>query len=136
MRRSFLAVVAGSFAWMVTALGSDFILMSLAPHWFKEGGKVESVPVLLLMLSYSLAFSILGGYVAAFIARRKEVTHAFALGVVQLAMGIVATIKFFDTAPLWWHVALLALLVPANVLGGLLRGGQRGKAAPRPLRAA
>ncbi|HEX8492046.1 MAG TPA: hypothetical protein VF658_04335 [Pyrinomonadaceae bacterium] len=127
MVRSILAVIAGSVTWMVTALGMDTILMSLTPHWFGPNGKVESVPLMLFMMSYSLLFSALGGYVAALIARRKEILHAFVLGVIQLLMGIVATIYFFDTAPLWWHLTFLALLIPANVFGGWLRLNQKDK---------
>ncbi len=125
MLRSILAVIAGSVTWMVTALGTDEILMRVAPQWFGANRKVESVGVLLLMLGYSLLFSVLGGYVAALIAGRKEISHAFVLGLLQLAMGIAATVKFFDSAPLWWHLCLLALLIPANVFGALLRIAQK-----------
>ena len=131
MLRSILAVIAGSVTWMVTALGMDAILMSLAPQWFDTGGKVESVPVLLFMMCYALAFSALGGYVAAAIARRREIAHAFVLGLVQLAMGVAATINFWDTAPAWYHLTFLVLLVPANVLGGRLRQSQKAGAAGR-----
>jgi hypothetical protein len=125
MLRSIVAVIAGSVTWMVTALGTDEILMRVAPQWFGANWKVESVPVLLLMMGYSIVFSALGGYVAALIAGRKEISHAFVLGVLQLLMGIAATVRFFDSAPLWWHLCFLALLIPANVFGGLLRIAQK-----------
>lgn len=125
MVRSILAVIAGSVVWMITALGMDAVLMSLAPSWFGPNGKVESTPILLFMMSYSLLFSVLGGYVTALVARRKEVLHAFVLGLLQLVMGVVATVQFFDTAPWWFHISLLTLLIPANVLGGQLRASQK-----------
>jgi len=125
MLRSILAVILGSVVWMITALGTDSILMALKPSWIDANGRVESVPALLFMAFYSLLFSVLGGYVTALIARRREVLHAFILGLLQLAMGIVATVKFFDTAPLWFHLLFLVLLVPANVLGGQLRARQK-----------
>ena len=136
MWRSILAVIAGSITWMVTALGTDAVVMSLFPHWYNNGGRVESVPVLLFAASYSLLFSVLGGYVTALIARRSEVKHAFILGVLQLLMGIMATIKFWDTAPAWYHVTFLALLIPANLLGGQLRVMQKHKTGQPQLRAA
>lgn len=125
MLRSIIAVIAGSVVWMVTALGMDALLMTFMPSWFGANGKTESVPLLLFMMSYSLLFSVLGGFVTAFIARRNEVRHALVLGVLQLAMGIMATVKFYDTAPLWFHVTFLLLLVPANILGGWLRLTQK-----------
>jgi hypothetical protein len=107
MFRSIVAVIAGSITWMVTALGMDGVLMKLIPASFGANGAVGSVPLLLFMLSYSLLFSVLGGFVTAYLAGRKEIQHAFALGVLQLAMGIMATIQFFDTAPLWFHIACM-----------------------------
>jgi hypothetical protein len=133
MLRSIVAIIAGSIAWMLTALGMDAVLMALAPAWFGANGRVESVALLLFMMTYSLSFSVLGGYVTALIARRKEMQHAFALGVLQFAMGLVATIKLFDTAPLWYHVLFLTLLIPAILIGGQLRLMQKrrlGHAAP------
>lgn len=125
MIRSIFAVIAGSVTWMVTALGMDEVLKRLMSASFGTKGEVESVPLLLFMLSYSLLFSVLGGFVTAYIAGRKEIQHAFALGVLQLTMGIIATIQFFDTAPLWFHIACMSLLIPANLLGGQLRVMQK-----------
>ncbi|MGH9943443.1 MAG: hypothetical protein ACRD9R_13935 [Pyrinomonadaceae bacterium] len=133
MLRSILALVAGSITWMVTALGTDLMLMSLFPGWFDANGRVESVSVMMMMMTYSLSYSVLGGYVTGYIARRSEAAHAFALGLLQLAMGLVATIKMWDTAPAWWHVTFLLLLIPANVIGGLLRASTRGH-VPTPRR--
>ena len=127
MLRSILAIIAGSVAWMVTALGMDAVLMALAPQFFDGNGKVESLPLLLFMMAYSLSFSVLGGYVTAFVAKRKELQHALALGMLQFAMGLAATVKFFDTAPLWYHVLFLTLLIPAILIGGRLRMMQKHK---------
>lgn len=135
MMRSILAVIAGSAAWMLTALGTDTVLRNFAPAWFGENGKVESVPVLLLMMFYSLFFSVLGGYITALIAGRKEIKHALILGVLQFVMGFMATVQFYETAPLWYHVLFLTLLIPANLLGGQLRVAQKRKLGHRSLAA-
>ncbi|MBV9209452.1 MAG: hypothetical protein JOZ52_02420 [Acidobacteria bacterium] len=127
MVRSILAVIAGSVTWMLTALGTDAVLMNTFPQWYNGGGRVEDVPVLLLSGFYSLLFSVLGGYVTALIAGRRELQHAFILGVLQLLMGIVATIKFWERAPVWYHLIFLLLLIPANLLGGRLRARQKSR---------
>ncbi|HEY0078758.1 MAG TPA: hypothetical protein VGB73_08945 [Pyrinomonadaceae bacterium] len=127
MLRSILAVIAGSVVWMVTALGTDAILMSLWPQAYSAGGRVESVPLLLFTMFYAVLFGVLAGYVTAVIARRAEVKHALALGILQLLMGIVATINFWDTAPAWYHLIFLALVTPSNLLGGWLRANRRRK---------
>ena len=125
MLRSVLSVIAGSVAWTVLALGTNVVVMSLFPHLVSPRYRVESAPLLALMLCYALAYSVLGGYVTATLARRREVAHAFALGLLQLALGSVATYVNWETAPAWFHVALLALVVPANVFGGWLRAARR-----------
>jgi hypothetical protein len=136
MLRSILAVIAGSITWMVTALGADSLLMNIFPQWYNGGGLVESIPVLLLSGFYALLFSVLGGYVTALIARRHELQHVSILGVLQLLMGIMATIKFWHTAPVWYHLTFLVLLVPANLLGGYLRMTRKSRAGRPQFRTA
>ena len=123
--RSALAVAAGSVTWMITALGTDNVLALMHPEWFGAAGRVEDVGVLLFLLSYSLGFAVLAGYVTGWIARQREIQHTIALGVLQLAMGTAATIAYFDVAPAWYHLTFLALLIPAHVLGGMIRKRRR-----------
>ncbi len=126
MIRSILAVIAGSVVWTMMWLGSNALVMRLFPDWYGEGGKVESVPVLLFTILRSVILSLLAGYITAFIARRSEIKHSFALGVLQLVLGIIATIQFYNVAPLWYHALFLTLLIPSNVFGGWLRVTQKG----------
>jgi hypothetical protein len=120
MVRSILAVIAGSALWTVLWLGSNAILAAIIPQQVKAS-RIESVPVLLLILVLSVIFSILAGYVTAQLAKRKEMAHTFALGVLQLAMGIAAQLANFEALPLWYHISFLLLLIPGNLFGGLLQ---------------
>ena len=137
MLRSILAVIAGIVVWMVTAFGTDMIVFRLFPQLIDSTRqRVENVPLLFFILSYCLAYSVLGGYVTGTIARRREVLHAFVLGLLQLAMGTAATAANWETAPAWFHVGLLVMLVPANVAGGQWRAVSKDRrAVPRPLTA-
>lgn len=137
MLRSIAAIIAGVVVWMATAFGTDMIVFSLFPQYVDSARqRVDNVPLLLFMLAYCLAYSVLGGYVAATIARRREVLHALVLGLLQLAFGTAATVANWETAPAWWHIALLALIVPANVAGGQWRAVSRDRrTVTRPLTA-
>ena len=137
MLRSILAIIAGSVVWMVTAFGTDMIVFRLFPQLIDSTKqRVDNVPLLFFILSYCLAYSVLGGYVAAAIARRREVLHALVVGLLQLAFGTAATVANWETAPAWFHLALLALLVPANVAGGQWRAVSRDRrTVTRPLTA-
>ncbi|MEW6129371.1 MAG: hypothetical protein AB1757_20190 [Acidobacteriota bacterium] len=136
MIRSILAVIAGSVTWMITALGTDQLILNFFPHWFTAEGKTDKIGVLLLMMLYSLSFSVLGGFVTGILAKRDELKHAFFLGLLQFAMGLMATIQFWDMAPIWYHIIFMGLLIPANMFGGWLRAKQQSQKSQTRLRLA
>jgi hypothetical protein len=106
---------------LAAAMLTDAILLKLFPAVTDAHGRVASGAVAFLMTSYALAYCVLAGYVAAAVARRREIGHAFALGVVLELMLIYPSIKFWATTPVWYHVALFALTIPACVAGGRWR---------------
>jgi hypothetical protein len=131
MLRSILAIVAGCVVLIATGLLTDALLLKLFPAMVNAQGRVTSHAVAFLMMSYSLAYCVVAGYVAAALARRREVAHAFALGVVLFLLLIYPTIKFWETTPAWYHVALFILTVPACVAGGRWRALRRPRHALR-----
>ena len=44
-----------------------------------------------------------------------------ALGILQLVLGLAVTVGAYASAPLWYHLVFLALLIPGNVIGARLR---------------
>jgi hypothetical protein len=120
--RSIFAVLAGNFLWMVLWIASNAILTSVNPTLYK--GRVEAVDVLALTILRSFIFSIIAGYVTAWIARWDEIKHAIALGVLQLTFGIVVSAQTFEILPLWYHIVFNLLLIPGNVLGGWWRSNK------------
>jgi uncharacterized membrane protein len=71
-------------------------------------------------LVLGLAFTGLGGYVAARVATRELYLNAGLVGVVSLVLGLV----FGGQAPLWFEVAGVLLIVPAALYGGYLADRQ------------
>jgi peptidoglycan/LPS O-acetylase OafA/YrhL len=127
MLRSILAVVAGTLVLLVAAMTTDAVLLKLFPTFTDAQGRISSNAVAFLMMSYAIAYCALAGYVAALVARRREVAHALALGVVLTLALIFPTIKFWDTTPAWYHVALFVLTIPACVAGGRWRELQKSR---------
>jgi hypothetical protein len=127
MLRSILAVVAGTFVLLVAATVTDAVLLKLFPAFTDARGRVSSNAVAFLMMSYAIAYCVLAGYVAALVARRREVAHALALGVWLTLALVYPTIKFWDTTPAWYHVALFVLTLPACVAGGRWRLVRKGR---------
>ncbi len=121
MVRSILAVLAGAVLW--TALWIPFTLGMQAafPQIIDPARYLGHVPVLVTYIVMSVVFSVAAGYLTARIARAQPVRHAFALGVLQLAIGIGFEVSYWAMLPVWYHLVFLALLLPGNVLGGALR---------------
>ena len=131
MLRSIAAVVTGFFYIGALSVGADLALRAVLPGTFSATGRVDSVPVLLLMLCYVGFFAISGCYLAARIAPHSPMRHAMILGVLGLAFSVMGTIAAWDTCPAWFHVVSLALVLPYAWAGGRIREAQlaRGPAA-------
>jgi hypothetical protein len=61
--------------------------------------------------------------VTATAARSRPRAHTVALGLVQLTLGIFVQASYWHAIPIWCHLSFLALLLPGNVVGGMLRRG-------------
>lgn len=101
-----------------------------------QGARVEriqqvlsnSTAVLVGGLLIGTCGSILGGYVAAWMARQRELRHAMATGIASLTFGFamlslqsLSPIPLFQPQPLWISILAFMLTVPAATLGGWLR---------------
>jgi hypothetical protein len=70
--------------------------------------------------------SILGGYVAAWMAGQRELQHALATGLLSVTLGIAMMVLHSlspipVTQPTWLNITAFMLTVPAAVFGGWLR---------------
>lgn len=128
MLRSIAAVVVG-----LVLIAADVVLKMAMPAAFDATGRVESPAVLLLIMGYVGLFAVTGCYLAARLAPGRPMFHALLLGTLGLAFTGAGTAAAWDTAPAWYHVASLALVMPYAWLGGQLREVElerrRGEAA-------
>jgi hypothetical protein len=85
------------------------------------GAPRPAVPVLLVMVLYTTAFSALGGWVTALVSRRKDLRDVFFLAGLQFVMTLAANVMLFDSRILWYYGLSLALTIPAIIAGGRLR---------------
>lgn len=133
MLRSILAVLAGDIIWTGLWLMTNAIVAAIAPASFGVDGSINSAGILFLILVLSVAISVAAGYSTARLARVNELTHALALGIVLLVIGIFVQSQYWDALPVWYHLSFLALLIPAAWLGGKLRLDQKHKAERQEL---
>ncbi len=119
--RSVVAIGAGFFATSVLPLIGDFALRRLMPDWFAADGRVQDSSALIITLIYTALSGVVGGYVAARIAIRRPLLHAGILGGVMLALTALYTAAVWSTSAQWFHLATLAMVLPAALLGGKIR---------------
>ncbi|HEV2148628.1 MAG TPA: hypothetical protein VGR37_14585 [Longimicrobiaceae bacterium] len=121
MLRSLAAILVGFVLIGGLALGADVVLRAALPGAFDASGRVDDVPVLLLMMGYVGLFAVTGCYLAARLAPGRPMLHALVLGVLGLAFNVAGTLAMWETAPAWFHFASLLLVMPYAWVGGRLR---------------
>ena len=132
MLRSIAAIMLGFVFIGALAFGADAVLRAVMPSAFSPSGRVDSVPVLLLMQAYVIAFAVTGCYLAARLAPNRPLRHALILGLLGLAFNVAGTVQMWHTAPAWYHILALSLVMPAAWLGGRLREMQLERAGATP----
>ena len=88
---------------------------------------------LLDLLIIGALCTILGGYIAGWIAGTEEIKHGALVGAVSLIIGILQTGMAGEVSAVpYWHELLGYLLaIPAGALGGFFAQGRAGPSIPR-----
>lgn len=121
MLRTIFAVIAGNLTWTILWLTFNAILASFNPQLADGKTPLSSIPILLIMLVYSVIISIIAGYITGLVANRNQLKPVIALGILQLSMGIFFQSQAWHLLPIWYHLSFLVLLIPGNICGGQLR---------------
>lgn len=124
MWRSVAAILGGFVLIGVLAFGTDAGVRQMMPEAFDATGRTDSIPLLVATIVYVGIYATLGCYLAAFFAPSHPMRHALILGGLGLAFNIVGTIQMWNTAPAWFHVVSLLLVMPYAWLGGRIRERQ------------
>ena len=119
--RAILAVLAGAVVWAVLWVGGTQAAHAAFPSALPPGQPMTSPTALMGLIVYSVALSVLAGYVTASVAAREPMPAVWALAILQLAIGVGVEASAWSLAPVWYHLVFLALLVPATIYGGRLR---------------
>lgn len=133
MLRSAIAILAGFAVVVALSIAGDAASRALFPAAFGPMGRVDATATLLALLGYVAVFLVVGGLVAARIAAGRPVLHALIVGVLFLSGHLIGTVILWGTAPAWYHLTSIALVMPAAALGGWLgrrrAGGAKGEEA-------
>jgi hypothetical protein len=132
MLRSVLAVLVGYLVSALLVLVGFSVLGRIAPSAISAAG-LAATPrpgVVLGILLMDVVIAVVAGYVTAVIARRAAIGHAFVLGALMLVLGIVTSWVSPEREPVWYAIWMPVLVLPAAVVGGMIRSRQT-HGAPR-----
>lgn len=124
MLRSILAIIAGYATFAIP-------IMILFLVWFgvpdPNNLPTPSMAFMLFSIVFGFAFAIAGGYVAALIAQRLEMKHAYFLSGVMVVLAVISMFTAAGKEPFWYQLANLIVGVAGVLLGGSIRAGQAAK---------
>jgi len=108
--------------WTVLWLGFTQVMTAVFPDVVDPELPLNHAGVLLGYVAYSVVISVLAGYVCAAIRGGEPMRVVWVFAVIQLVVGIGFEASYWELTPLWYHLVFLALIVPATVWGGMLKG--------------
>jgi hypothetical protein len=131
--RSILAVIAGIVVGGAVNYGIILINMKLFPlpagidtndYAAMRDAFAKAPPtVMLLPIVAHAGGTLVGAWLAAWIARRAALVHGLIIGVWFLVGGIIVNIML--APPLWFSIIDIALYLPAGWLGAKMAAGSR-----------
>lgn len=125
--RMVLAVLLGTVTWGILWSVGTQATMAAFPEHAREGEPLTHTGLLLAYIAYSVVLSVLAGFLAAAVTGGdRPMVAVWALAALQLAVGIMVEVSYWNLMPAWYHVIFLTLVVPATVWGGKLRAGRGG----------
>ena len=117
MARSVIAVIVGYLIFALSAF-AFFQISGQPPH------QAAPVPIMIGSIAFGMVFALLGGFVAAWLARRRPFAHGVAVAAVLALGAAISLLNTVGKGALWSQIAALVLIAPCAVFGGWLRKRQ------------
>jgi hypothetical protein len=116
--KSIGAIVAGLLATVILSYITDFVLekTGLLVQPFSD----NSVWIVLLIILYRNIYNVIGCYIAAKLAPKNPMKHAWILGGIGFVLSLLGTIVMWNLGTQWYSISLVVLALPCAWLGGKL----------------
>ena len=112
------ALIAGFLAVAALSTAADAVLHAL--NYYPNDGTVGSDAELAFALTYRTAFTVLGGFVTAWLAPSRPLRLATILGAIGTIFAILGAVAMWSVGHNWYPVGIVALAIPSTALGGWL----------------
>ena len=120
--KSIGAVAAGFVAVFVLAILTDVVLVVVRVLPDPNQPQLYNNNFYMLIFAYTTLYSVVGGYLTAWLAPSKPILHAVILGVLGLLASSFGAYMNWGKATgyEWYPLALIVMAIPACWLGGML----------------
>ena len=117
---AFLALLAGYATVASLVIAITALLARLTPEWVGTEGRPRP-GYAFVNVGYSFLAAAAGGYVTAWLAVGNPLVNVLVLGIVVLAMAALSALQSRGKQPIWYALALLAIMPLGVLAGGLVR---------------
>jgi len=121
--RSVLSVM-GAFFVVAVLIGLTTPVAARLMLGSTEPNTEPTTPFLVVNLTYSVLFAVVGGYVAATVSDHSPLGHAAALSAFMMLLGLASWVinggQPAPGQPEWYPWVMTLLVPPTAVLGGIL----------------
>ena len=120
MMRLLAGIAVGAVMWFAAVAVLGFVVGKVWPEMAAiTDMKALTMPMLAARLTVSGIASIVGGFVAALIARER-VRAALGAGVLLLVLFVPYHLTIWTNFPVWYHLTFFVSLPVLSLLGGAL----------------
>ena len=112
------ALIAGFLAVAALSTAADAVLHAL--NYYPNDGTVGSDAELAFALTYRTAFTVLGGFVTAWLAPSRPLRLATILGAIGTIFAILGAVAMWSVGHNWYPVGIVVLAIPSTAFGGWL----------------
>ena len=120
MVHAFLSLLAGFATMAALVMAVAALLNRVAPEWAGAEGKLQP-GYAFVSLGYSFLAAAAGGYVTARASVENPLIHVLVLGIVVLAVAALSALQGRGEQPIWYALAMVALMPVGVLAGGLVR---------------
>jgi hypothetical protein len=105
----------------LAAVFAGYGLMMLVLHFFAPGPEGAGMHYFLMSASWTIGAAMLAGFVTAWIAGERELPYASGLGLIMIAMSVVAMRNEGASRPGWYETSIAGCGPIAALLGASVR---------------
>ena len=110
------AMIAGFLAVALLSTAADAVLHAM--NYYPNDGTAGSDPELAFALTYRTLFTVIGGFVCAWLAPSHPLRLAIILGAIGTIPAVLGVVAMWSLGHHWYAISLAVLAIPSTALGG------------------